>query len=304
MADWVYPINETGRGGAWNGGPVLDYFSTATRDDAWFLGNCFRQIAERDRIWAFATKPYERVVGVGAVSRGPYWHTWPNGSDGYAIDIEWDLDRNERIVKAGLTGVLDPPWRTQRALRPAELRRLASWQPKHAAPTSGRGKRKRLAEVTDREGQPDFRSRLMLAYGGACAISGCGVPDALQAAHIQPYDGPYTNLTGNGLLLRADLHNLFDKGLVWIDAQYRVHVDRSITDAAYRAFHLQALRLPSLHDDAPDQANLREHRREFGRQQLIRKIQPSSARSRTASASKRAPQSASWPAKASGTNRS
>ena len=50
----------------------------------------------------------------------------------------------------------------------------------------------------------------MDAYGGRCAITGYDVEEALQAAHIVPYLGPQSNTVNNGLLLRADVHNLFD----------------------------------------------------------------------------------------------
>ena len=53
----------------------------------------------------------------------------------------------------------------------------------------------------------------MTDYEGKCAVTGCDVPDVLQAAHIFPYMGPETNHPSNGLL-RADIHTLFDLGLI------------------------------------------------------------------------------------------
>lgn len=61
-----------------------------------------------------------------------------------------------------------------------------------------------------REGQPAFRGALILAYAGECAITGCAVTDLLDAAHIARYSGPKSNVTANGLLLRTDIHKLFD----------------------------------------------------------------------------------------------
>ncbi len=37
------------------------------------------------------------------------------------------------------------------------------------------GRRRRLAQITARQGQADFRRRLILAYGGRCAITDCDV---------------------------------------------------------------------------------------------------------------------------------
>ena len=60
-----------------------------------------------------------------------------------------------------------------------------------------------------------FRDALIGAYAGRCAITGCSVLDILEAAHITPYLGPDTNHVTNGLLLRADLHTLFDTCLLY-----------------------------------------------------------------------------------------
>jgi putative restriction endonuclease len=80
--------------------------------------------------------------------------------------------------------------------------------------------------IAQRRGQRTFRDSLIAAYGSKCVISGCGVLDVLEAAHIYPYRGPATNKVSNGLLLRADLHTLFDCNLIAVDPC-----------AACRAFH-------------------------------------------------------------------
>ena len=74
-----------------------------------------------------------------------------------------------------------------------------------------------VASIVRRRGQDVFRSALIDAYRGRCAISGCDAEPALEACHIRPYRGPQTNTASNGLLLRADLHTLFDLGLVAVD---------------------------------------------------------------------------------------
>ena len=78
--------------------------------------------------------------------------------------------------------------------------------------------RKRISRmIAQRRGQRAFRNNLFDAYGGRCAITGCEVPDVLEAAHIFPYRGEETNKVKNGLLLRADVHTLFDCGLIAVD---------------------------------------------------------------------------------------
>ena len=65
-----------------------------------------------------------------------------------------------------------------------------------------------------RSGQPNFRKKLLKAYGRKCAVTGADVEQCLEAAHIAGYSGPRSNDIGNGILLRADLHCLFDAGLI------------------------------------------------------------------------------------------
>lgn len=75
----------------------------------------------------------------------------------------------------------------------------------------------RTRSVVQRQGQPRFREQLMQLYDRQCAVSRCDVTDVLEAAHILPYRGPHTNDLSNGIILRADLHILFDEGLLAID---------------------------------------------------------------------------------------
>lgn len=74
-----------------------------------------------------------------------------------------------------------------------------------------------LASIIRRQGQPKFRKTILQAYSGKCCITGCNVEAVLEAAHIIPYQGTDTNHVTNGLLLRADIHNLFDLYLISIN---------------------------------------------------------------------------------------
>lgn len=90
------------------------------------------------------------------------------------------------------------------------------------SPTDEVGERRRvLAAIVQRRGQPAFRKALLDAYGGRCAMTGCDVVDALEAAHIRPYSGSSSNTVNNGLLLRADVHTLFDLYLISVDSKSR-----------------------------------------------------------------------------------
>lgn len=70
----------------------------------------------------------------------------------------------------------------------------------------------------------------MDAYERRCAVTGCTVEAVLEAAHISPYRGDHTNDVTNGLLLRADIHTMFDCGLIKVDGDYRITTDVHIRE--------------------------------------------------------------------------
>jgi hypothetical protein len=78
-------------------------------------------------------------------------------------------------------------------------------------------RRRAQRQITQRRGQADFRAALIRAYGGRCAVTRCDAVEALEAAHIQPYRGPASNVVSNGLPLRSDIHTLYDLDLIAID---------------------------------------------------------------------------------------
>lgn len=91
-----------------------------------------------------------------------------------------------------------------------------------------------LRSIVQRQGQQEFRMALLAAYESKCAITGCGVVDVLEAAHIHRYLGKETNAVSNGLLLRADVHTLFDLNLVGVDAStMRICVSPKLVGTSY-----------------------------------------------------------------------
>lgn len=91
-----------------------------------------------------------------------------------------------------------------------------------------------LREVVRRRGQQKFRETLIAAYGGRCAVTGCSVIPLLEAAHITPYLGPDTNSITNGLLLRTDVHTLWDLGLLAVDPETNtIWISPKVDDPTY-----------------------------------------------------------------------
>lgn len=116
-----------------------------------------------------------------------------------------------------------------------------------------------------REGQSLFRAQLLEAYRGRCAITGYDLPDALEAAHISPYRGRQTNLISNGLLLRADIHGLFDAGVIAIDSSsLDILLSKFAAGSKYAAELSGAkLRIPLQDKHAPDLALIASHREKW-----------------------------------------
>ena len=116
----------------------------------------------------------------------------------------------------------------------------APWQP----PDYEQRERVR-ANVVRRRGQAAFRRKVLAAYRGRCAVTGTDVLPALDAAHISPYSGPASDHIENGLLLRSDIHALFDLGLLAIDsASMRCLLDPSLASTSYADLEGRKLRLP------------------------------------------------------------
>ena len=129
------------------------------------------------------------------------------------------------------------------------------------------GKTFKMRNLANRLGQRKFREALLSAYEGTCAITGSTEISALQAAHISPYDGSKTNSVQNGILLRADIHNLFDLGLIAIDPKtFLVIVSDRVADPTYRAFNNTKIKLPEKSRQQPSRLAL-QYQLEFFREQ-------------------------------------
>jgi len=75
-----------------------------------------------------------------------------------------------------------------------------------------------------RLGQGGFRVAVIDAYDRACAVTGERSLPALEAAHIRPYADDGSHDVRNGLLLRSDVHRLYDRGYVTVTPDHRFRV--------------------------------------------------------------------------------
>jgi hypothetical protein len=113
--------------------------------------------------------------------------------------------------------------------------------------------------IKARIGQPEFRGKLLLAYGRRCALTDCDAEPALEAAHIRGYAETGEQDVSNGLLLRADIHTLFDLGLVRIHPEtLRVTLAPELERTCYGELRGRKLRLPERPVDRPSREALQK----------------------------------------------
>ncbi len=135
------------------------------------------------------------------------------------------------------------------------------------SPATLQDERKRwLREIVERRGQPEFRNKLLAAYQGRCAVTGCDALAALEAAHIIPYCGPKSDHTSNGLLLRADIHALFDLDLIGIHPKtLTVALAQVLKNTSYSELEGKMLSSPTHSSARPNAKALGERWREFSK---------------------------------------
>jgi HNH endonuclease len=115
-----------------------------------------------------------------------------------------------------------------------------------------------------RLGQRSFQAVVLDAYHRRCAISGTHIPPVLQAAHIRPVTNGGEHRLDNGLLLRSDVHTLFDRGYLAVDPRYRLLVSPRLREDFHNGDQLyaragQVIDLPDHRRDRPNRDFLEWH---------------------------------------------
>jgi putative restriction endonuclease len=118
--------------------------------------------------------------------------------------------------------------------------------------------------IRPRLGQGAFRAAVTDAYARACAVTQEHSLPVLEAAHIKPYSAEGPHEVRNGLLLRSDLHRLFDKGYLTVTDDLRIEVSSRLREdysngRSYYPLHGQAIVLPSDDRCTPASEFLRWH---------------------------------------------
>lgn len=119
-------------------------------------------------------------------------------------------------------------------------------------------------KVIPRLGQGAFRVGVIEAYKRECGLSGGRVLPALDAAHIVPYNEGGTHELKNGILLRKDIHSVFDAGYATFDNDFRLVVSDKVKTEfnngnEYLRLKGERLKVPLNAEWRPSLANIEWH---------------------------------------------
>ena len=115
-----------------------------------------------------------------------------------------------------------------------------------------------------RLGQQAFQAVVLRAYARRCAVTGDRIRPVLQAAHIRPLPAGGDHRLDNGLLLRSDVHTLYDRGYLGVDPRFRLLVSPRLRDEFGNGeqFYSKAgtpIALPERRSDRPNREFLEWH---------------------------------------------
>lgn len=251
----------------------------------WWRIASYRTAKRGDRVYLFKQGKGSRgIFGVGTIGAGPELRNEPNDQETgrYRVNVRFEslvdpgedefllrLEEIEDVVPATLIDAMASGVGVDSSVEVELERRLAGVQ--HYAslasdqaddgwldPESIEDARERaFRAIRLRRGQAAFRAALLAAYGGRCAVTGCAIEDVLEAAHIVPSRGPLTDHVSNGLLLRADIHTLFDCDLLGIDPETRqVVLQAPLKLSTYKSVDGRVLRSPRDDTQGPTRKNL------------------------------------------------
>lgn len=186
-------------------------------------------------------------------------------SDEVMDRIEGDFGSIERFARRRMlnTSVGGPIVDMSGMIRLSErdLARMQIFDPHN----SKDGRQTVVEAIIKRRGHPTFRQSLLEAYDGRCALTNFNAADTLEATYIVPFRGKHTHHPSNGLLLRADVHTLFDLGKIAIDTgSMTVVLSDELMESSYRILAGRPLRYPKDESLRPSTEALDLHRRLAG----------------------------------------
>lgn len=175
----------------------------------------------------------------------------------------WQLDRGA-VGHAMAAKMIVQPRNSDKQLNAIRVtKRLLDGSSAWTDATQEIERQKRIARLATRPGQREFSEMLRRNYWNRCAVTGCATPVALQAAHIRVKKGRDNNSPENGILLRSDIHALFDAYLITLSEDGKtLEVSSQLVDPGYAFLHTVEVSSP-VHGPRPSPQNIHHHRQEF-----------------------------------------
>jgi hypothetical protein len=197
-------------------------------------------------------------VPVGVLrERAPSGHRSQYGVLGLALPVRWaDGYFFFESLNPKAAPVIDPISDVLEATARAEVDQQAATE-SGALDDDYDARLRVFRQIAARQGQPGFQTALLEAYQGRCAVTGYDAAPALEGAHLRAYRGPESNTVTNGLLLRADIHTLFDLRLLAPDPVTRnIVVSKLLARTQYAALSTCKLADPAAAWQSPNQEAL------------------------------------------------
>ncbi|GAA4688788.1 HNH endonuclease [Promicromonospora umidemergens] len=271
MTDWIYPANPGTESWGYRtaegvsipprelfAGKHPDVLGPGNRVQTWYLPRLRREFHAGDVVWVRQSETGGLLVGAGVVLTEP----WPGEDGGIYFEVDfWNPESRDLAAVPFDLAVESVPQSARTAKDSERAQVLARFPDGVTVDDDTRARLRRRQDVAGRQGLTVFREKLIDAYGGRCAITGDDVIDALHAAYIDPYTETGRELVVNGLLLRADVRDLFDQGRIWVDVDGKVRMHTSLRSSGYKQYSGKKLRLPKDENKRPGTTRLARHRR-------------------------------------------
>jgi len=114
--------------------------------------------------------------------------------------------------------------------------------------------------VRPRMGQGHFKRAVAAAYRQRCAVTASATFPSLEAAHIRPFADGGEHSVSNGLLLRGDVHRLYDLGYLSIDADLRLRVSPQLREHGWNGVEFYEREGKGFRISEPDDLDLKPDR--------------------------------------------
>lgn len=187
--------------------------------------------------------------------RGTEMHEPPNWARNNVTYTGYDMNNPSRRVDTDYVGLafasLQHRARVDLAWEPDLSGISLEWEgPRYGEPVL----------VRPRMGQGHFKRAVAAAYSNRCAVTASATFPSLEAAHIRPFAEGGEHAVSNGLLLRTDVHRLYDRGYLSVDANLRLRVSPQLRDHGWNGVEFYQRELDGYVIPTPADPTLRPNR--------------------------------------------